>query len=126
MTFTHTRLLTDNYEACFRFYRDVMRFEVAWGDEASSYAEFRAGDGARIAVNDHEVMADIAGPFVPDANNAVLIFHVDDLERAVQDLKGRGATFVAEIQDRPSWGVRTAHLRDLGGNLLELNTPLSP
>ena len=124
MTFTHIRLLVQNYETCFYFYRDVMKFEVVWGDEAGEYAEFRAGDGSRIAINTLETMADIVGSFAPDADNAVLIFHVDDLESAVRDMKGRGATFVTEIRDRPSWGVRTAHLRDPALNLLELNTPL--
>ena len=127
MKFTHTRLLVENYEACFRFYRDVMQFEVTWGDETSSYADFRAGDGVLLAINDREVMKEVVGEASADkrSDNAVLIFHVDDLESAVQTLKERGETFVTEIQDRPSWGIRTAHLRDPAGNLLELNTPLS-
>ena len=124
MTFTHIRLLVQNYETCFYFYRDVMKFEVVWGDEAGEYAEFRAGDGSRIAINTREIMADIIRPPTSDADNAVLIFHVGDLESAVRDLKERGATFVTEIQNRPSWGVRTAHLKDPALNLLELNTPL--
>ncbi len=126
MKFTHIRLLVKNYTTCFRFYRDVMAFEVVWGDETSGYADFRAGEGPLIAVNDREVMADIVGASTYNADNAVLIFCVDDLERSVQTLKGRGANFVAEVQERPAWGVRTAHLRDPALNLLELNTPLEP
>ena len=130
MTFTHARLLVENYEACFRFYRDVMGFEVVWGDEAGSYADFRAGDGILLAINDRGVMKEVVGetPSSKRSDNAVLIFHVDTLESAVQTLKERGAAFVTEIQDRPSWGIRTiyltVHLRDSAGNLLELNTPL--
>lgn len=124
MKLTHTRLLVENYDACFRFYRDVMKLEVIWGDETGEYAEFRAGDGSLIALNTLETMADIIGSSNSNADNAVLIFHVDDLESAVRDLKDRGAHFVTEIQDRPSWGIRTAHLRDPALNLLELNTPL--
>ena len=125
MKLTHTRLLVDHYAACFRFYRDVMQFEVVWGDETSRYADFRAGDGALLAVNDREVM-EVVGEASADErpDSAVLIFEVDDLERSVQTLKERGISFVTEIQDRPSWGVRTAYLRDPAGNLLELNVPL--
>ena len=126
MKFTHARLLVENYTACSRFYRDVMAFEVVWGDATSGYADFRAGNGPLIAINDREVMADIVGASTYNADNAVLIFCVDDLERSVQALKGRGANFVAEVQERPAWGVRTAHLRDPALNLLELNTPLEP
>jgi hypothetical protein len=39
-------------------------------------------------------------------------------------LKARGAQFVADLTDRPDWGIRTAHLRDPDGNLIELNSPL--
>ena len=127
MKFTHTRLLVENYGVCVRFYRDVMGFEVVWGDEESGYAEFRAEDnGSLVAVNAREIMADIVGEPESNSDNAVLIFHADNLENLVQNLKGRGATFVTEIQVRPEWGIRTAHLRDPAGNLLELNTPLSP
>ena len=124
MTFTHICLLVRNYEMRFYFYRDVMQFEVVWGDPASSYAELRAGDGSLIAISTLETMAGVVNSSPSDADNAVNIFHVDDLESAVRDLEERGATFVAEIRDRPSWGVRTAHLRDPAGNLLELNSPL--
>ena len=126
MKLTHTRLLVANYAACFRFYRDVMQFEVLWGDEEGSYADFRVGDGSLLAVNARGVMKEVVGeaPFSERSDSVVLIFEVEDLEHAVQTLKERGATFVTETRDRPSSGVRTAHLRDSAGNLLELNTPL--
>lgn len=125
MKLTHIRLLVKNYEVCFRFYRDVMKFEVVWGDETSGYADFKTEDGSLLAINDREVMKEVVGESAARerSDKVVLIFEVDDLERAVQDLKGRGATFVAEIQERPSWEIRTAHLRDPAGNVLELNTP---
>ena len=124
MKLTYIRLLTDNYRACFRFYRDVMGFEITWGDEEGAYAEFRASDGVSVALNRPEVMAGLVDEASCSEDNAVLIFAVEDLAASVQTLKQRGAKFVAEVQDRPSWGVRTAHLRDPAGNLLELNTPL--
>ena len=41
MKLTHVRLLVNDFDACFRFYKNVMGFQVQWGDEASGYAEFR-------------------------------------------------------------------------------------
>ena len=54
----------------------------------------------------------------------MLVFEATDLDSTVEALKARGADFVAELQDRPDWGIRTAHLRDPEGNLIELNEPL--
>ena len=54
----------------------------------------------------------------------MLVFEAADLDSTVEALKARGVHFVAELQDRPDWGIRTAHLRDPEGNLIELNSPL--
>lgn len=40
MELTHIRLLVDNYKDCFHFYKDILGFEVTWGDENSNYADF--------------------------------------------------------------------------------------
>lgn len=37
MQLTYVRLLVDDYEACFRFYRDVMGFGVTFGDESGPF-----------------------------------------------------------------------------------------
>jgi lactoylglutathione lyase len=34
---THVRLLVDDYDACFRFYRDMLGLEPTFGDEASHW-----------------------------------------------------------------------------------------
>ena len=43
MELTHIRLLVKDFDACFRFYRDVMGFRALWGDEGSGYANFEVG-----------------------------------------------------------------------------------
>jgi lactoylglutathione lyase len=35
-----TRLLVTNFKECFRFYRDVMRFNPNFGTEDDTYADF--------------------------------------------------------------------------------------
>ena len=37
---------------------------------------------------------------------------------------GRGATFLTEPRDQPVAFIRTAHLRDPAGHLIEINSPL--
>ncbi len=127
---THVRLLVTNYRACFRFYRDVMGFDVAWGDEDGRYADFQAGD-AMVALYDRRLMAEAVGtagrPADADVQDrAALIFAVEDVDAAWEQLKTRGVDFVTEPQDRPDWGIRTAHFRDPDGNLIEIYRDLSP
>ena len=50
MKLTHVRLLVNDFDACFRFYRDVMGFEVQWGAEGSGYADFRGRGEAMVAL----------------------------------------------------------------------------
>ncbi|OGO50239.1 MAG: extradiol dioxygenase [Chloroflexi bacterium RBG_16_68_14] len=121
---THVRLLVQDYQACFRFYRDVMGFDVAWGDEDGRYADFSAGD-AMVALYRRELMAEAVGtaalPGDADVQDrALLNFAVDDVDAACEQLKARGVEFVTEPQDRPDWGIRTAHFRDPDGNLIEI------
>lgn len=125
---THIRLLVKDYGACFRFYRDVMGFEPTWGDEASGYADFDAGE-ATLALFGRGAMAEVVGDAELPAealaqDTAALIFAVEDVDAATARLQERGATLVAAPADRPDWGVRTAHFRDPDGNLIEVNQPL--
>ncbi len=130
MRLTHVRLLVADYPACFRFYRDVMGFPVAWGDENGPYADFQAGD-AMLALYDRRLMAQAVGtddlPLTADAmDRCALIIAVDNVDEACDELRRKGVAFQTEPQDRPTWGIRTAHFRDPNGNLLEIHTELSP
>jgi lactoylglutathione lyase len=126
---THVRLLVMDFPACFRFYRDVLGFEVLWGEEGGRYADFKAGD-AIVALYDRRLMAEAVRtahlPSEGDAQDRVaLIFAVDDVDAASEQLRARGIKLVTEPQDRPDWGIRTAHFRDPDGNLMEIYRDLS-
>lgn len=130
MKLTHVRLLVENFNECFRFYRDVMGFEVAWGAEGAAYAEFRSRRGeAMVALFGRNALPEtLAGAGLrsgaPGPDRAMLVFDAADLDSTVAALQARGAAFVAGVIERPDWGIRTAHLRDPEGNLIELNSPL--
>jgi catechol 2,3-dioxygenase-like lactoylglutathione lyase family enzyme len=122
--FTHVRLLVSDLKACFRFYRDVLEFDVLWGDDEGSYASFKT-DRTILALFKRQAMAEAIGsadkPSHVDCQDRVaLIFEVDDVDVAYQRLRDTGITFLTEPLDRPDWGIRAAHFRDPDGNLIEI------
>ena len=51
MKLTHVRLLVNDFDVCFRFYRDVMGFHVQWGAEGGGLRGFqrpRRGNGRAV------------------------------------------------------------------------------
>lgn len=127
LTFTHVRLLVTDYRACFHFYRDVLGFDVEWGDEVGVYADLRTGE-TTIALFDRTAMADAIGtenqPADVDRQDDVsLIFNVANVDTAYDRLKTE-TTFITEPHDQPGWGIRVAHFRDPAGTLIEINQPL--
>ncbi len=82
-----------------------------------------------VALFSRQAMAETLGESAPPAmtpcvERAMLVFEAADLDSTVETLKARGVRFVADLAERPDWGIRTAHLRDPEGNLIELNSPL--
>ncbi len=54
----------------------------------------------------------------------MLVCRVDAVDAALALCLEHGGTLVVGATDRPQWGpnLRTAHLRDPGGNLIELQS----
>jgi catechol 2,3-dioxygenase-like lactoylglutathione lyase family enzyme len=131
MRCSYIRLLVNDYEACFRFYADVLKLPVLWGDEHSRYAEFDVHSQTRLAINQREVMAealetDTADPELPHQDRLAVIFEVADVDEAAAGLVSDGARLVMAPRDWTAWGIRAAHFRDPDGYLLEVNSPLIP
>jgi len=123
--FTHTRLLVDDYAACFTFYRDVLGFEPVFGDVDSGYADFDTGE-TTLAVFERTAMVAALGEAAaspPTGDRVALVIGVESVDAAAEALTD-AATFVTEPHDRPEWGVRVVHCRDPDGTLIELNEPL--
>ena len=124
--YTHTRLLVTDYPACFRFYRDIMGLKPYIGDEGGPYAEFRMGN-ITLAIFTESLMAEALNQTIVPCQSCpqmVLCMRVDNVDAAQRAFAARGAKFLTEAKDRPEWGIRTIHLADPDGNLIELNEPL--
>ncbi|MFN6464061.1 MAG: VOC family protein [Nostoc sp. DedVER02] len=121
---THLRLLVSNYKDSFLFYRDLLKFDVDWGDENSGYAEFNTGY-VKLGLFKKELMAEVVPrieqpSYIVNRDKIALIFAVDNVDEVYQQVKSQSAIVVTEPQDRPDWGIRTAHFRDPDGNLIEI------
>lgn len=131
LTFTYARLLVSDYRACFGFYHDVLGFEATFGDADSGYADFNTGSGATIALFDRQEMAQGIGADAADdpagkkgVGRIALVFAVPDVDEACRQLQAEGVALAAFPTDHPEWGIRTAHVRDPEGNLIEINQNL--
>ncbi len=122
---THIRLLVNDYDKEFRFFRDALGFKPTFGAEGESYADFDC-NGVTIALFKRELMSeDIKTTFKPvelDTQDRVaLIFAVANVDTTSEQLLGHGVPIVSEPHDRKDWGIRVAHFRDPDGNLIEIN-----
>jgi lactoylglutathione lyase len=131
MYLSHPRLLVLKFAECFRFYKDVMGFQVTWGDENDSYAAFtnREGEETTLAIFRRKDMAEVIGTVdLPGEaicqDRVALIVEVEDIDGIYANLREQGIEFVLKPEDFVDWGNRAAYLRDPDGNLIELSGAL--
>ncbi|WP_027963703.1 VOC family protein [Halalkalibacillus halophilus] len=130
MELDNTRLLVTKFDACFQFYKEILELNVTWGEIGSGYASFEAGNGKIFAIFSRKEMAEAVHtenlPSTPPAQDRfALIFRKENgIEKLVEKLRKEDVTIVNELTERPDWGIKTIHLRDPDGNLLEIVTEL--
>ncbi|WP_096199578.1 VOC family protein [Bacillus sp. FJAT-45350] len=122
MELTHTRLLVDNYKKCFLFYRDVLGFELSWGNENSNYADFKF-NGCTLGIFERKQMVEAIGAEystkIDKGDKTALIFKVNSVEDKYQELKGK-VNFITKPTEQKEWGIKVAHFRDPAGSLIEI------
>jgi len=129
LEFANLRLLVRDFGASWRFYRDALGLSPGMGDESGPYGEFLWEGEARLGLFDRARMALATGR--PDDRAAVasvgasaLILHTPDLDRTYAELLRRGVTVLSGPTDRKDWNIRTIHLQDPDGNIVELYSEL--
>ncbi|QFY06638.1 glyoxalase/bleomycin resistance/extradiol dioxygenase family protein [Nonomuraea phyllanthi] len=125
----YPRLLVRDFPACAAFYQAVLR-ELLGAEPVKvlpGYANWDIGGEAGLVLFARDRIAQAVGTEgLPGAaqDAAMLVMKVDDVDEATACLARHGATVAAPPQDRPDWApnLRTAHVRDPEGNLIELQS----
>jgi predicted enzyme related to lactoylglutathione lyase len=107
-------LLVEDLEASVSFYQDVMGLKLLGKGE--DWAHFDAGRGALFELMSGGKAA--SQPKSAAQQPVILGLRVDDLDRAVVELKLKGVKFVDEIGQFEN--TRWAHFSDPEGNQLEI------
>lgn len=130
----HSRLLVTRFGEMFDFYQAVLPgmfgAKLIKGSPAGPYANWDIEDQAVLVLFDRATMAAVAGTAelpataAPAQDHTMFVCRVDDVDAGAELCVRHGATLVAAPTDRPDWGptLRTAHLRDPEGNLIELQS----
>jgi predicted enzyme related to lactoylglutathione lyase len=121
LRFDNLRILADRFREMYAFYADVLGMKATWGDADSNFVSFHPEGTPGVALFKRELMTGAVGGG-SGADRVAVILAVDDLDAAVARI---GDRVVAPPRDMPDWGIRTAHVRDPDGNLLELYVPLA-
>jgi catechol 2,3-dioxygenase-like lactoylglutathione lyase family enzyme len=128
MQLSSVLLLVDDFAASFRFYRDVMGFQVQFGDEKGPFASFApGGDAVSISLFPRAYHASmIAAESAEKAadDRFTLFIRTQNVDQAFQSLLDKGARPLIKPTNRPDWGARTAHLRDSSGVLITVTQGL--
>ncbi|MFE7615867.1 VOC family protein [Streptomyces sp. NPDC057496] len=130
----HPRLLVSAFAACFRFYDgllpDLIGADRTSGDESGPYAHWDVDGQGVLALFDRGVMAAVTGTAglpaaaPPAQDRSMFVCRVSDVDAGLALCLEHGANPVAGACDRPDWGpgLRTAHVRDPEGHLIELQS----
>ncbi|MGK4579472.1 VOC family protein [Kitasatospora sp. HPMI-4] len=129
----HARLLVNRFADCFRFYDAVLPpltgARRTGGSEQGPYASWDVGEEGVLSIFDRGAMAAVVGTAGLPAEAAaqdrtMLVSRVADVDAGFELCLRHGGLAAAAPADRPEWGpaMRTAHLRDPDGNLIELQS----
>ncbi|MFK0100391.1 MULTISPECIES: VOC family protein [unclassified Streptomyces] len=130
----HPRLLVDRFADCFRFYDAVLPELIgavrASGSASGPYAHWDVEGQGVLVLFDRSAMASVAGTKhlpadpPPAQDRSMFVLRVADVDAGLALCLGHGAELTAPACDRPEWGpgLRTAHVRDPEGHLVELQS----
>ncbi|WP_227837478.1 VOC family protein [Nocardia aurantia] len=119
---TQIRLIVSDFTGTAAYYREVIGLRPQFDTVAPPYVAFEPEHGSALSLHDRaDLDAVLGGVLRPGsgADSALIVLRVDDLDRYLTEVTGRGA----EICTGPvvfGGRIRSAYLRDPEGNLLEI------
>ncbi|MDQ3821954.1 MAG: VOC family protein [Actinomycetota bacterium] len=125
-TLVYVRRVVDDFPSAFAFYR---RFTAPDGTAADEkYVEYGrvklwkcdAAERLEIELVARDRFAQILGN-VRQPEDGTLVFAVDDVDAAVEELRRAGAEIVVEPHEHEEWNTRFAQARDPTGRLVEVS-----
>lgn len=125
------RLLVKEFRASWRFYRDVLGLRPLAGHGEPPYGEFHLAGPSVLGIFDRALMAKAVG-LLPgqypsrQVGRSALVLEVDDVDAVAARLRRKGVRLLRPPTDRPEWQLRTLHLRDPDGYLIEIECRLRP
>lgn len=122
------RILVDDFKLCFDFYKDILGYEVLWGDRDNVYASFKVSGDDKPAISIfkksemslYDGYEDIGRQSKSDFIQ--LCINVDDVDECFAILKEKGVNFIGEPRNIHEWFMRCVLLRDPESNLIELSS----
>jgi lactoylglutathione lyase len=123
------RLLVRDFGKSWRFYRDDLGLTPAKGHGHPPYGEFVQGNRVLFGIFERGVMAKALGLASRrysrrSVGRSAIIFKTDDVDEFARQLLRRKVGWIHGPTDRPKWGLRTIHLRDPDGCLIEIYSEL--
>lgn len=104
----------DDMDQAVAFYRDTLGLAVKY--QTADWTEF---DGGSVTIALRRFGSGPEGrPELGVGAGATLVFEVDDLETAREELEGRGVRFLGGVYEYGS--VKLADFEDLNGNVLQI------
>jgi lactoylglutathione lyase len=125
LQFARVRLLVKDFDRSWQFYRDVLGLIPVKGHGQPPYGEFTWKGTAVVSIFERKLMAEAVGLGTGrypagQVGRSALIFEAKDVDRVAKQLRERGIRLVRGSTDRPAWQLRTIHLRDPDGYLIEI------
>jgi lactoylglutathione lyase len=129
MKFNNIRLLVNDLDKCFTFYKETLGLNCTWGKLGDNFASFDIGLESGLAIFKANLMSvAIGNPEAKKNENLndkfAIIVEVESVDNTFIALTKNGVKFITDPMDMAAWGIRVAHFRDPEDNLIEIFSAL--
>ena len=125
MKLDNIRLLVNDFDKSFNFYKNILGLECTWGKPGDNFASFNIGIPSGLALFSADLMSVAINNADAKMNENIrdkiaIIIKVNKVDESYKQLKLKGVNFLTEPKDMAAWGIRVTHFRDPENNLIEL------